>query len=364
MATSAPEPAPPRRTRHREIFEILHREIVSGRYADDGRLPGEQELCRRFAVSRPTAARALNDLRQQGLIERRPGAGTTLRRAAAPGGGLFGLVGAGLGRTEILGPIGGEIERSAAAHGHRVLLGDSGAAEADAAALCREFRRCGVSGVFLAPIESLAGRELVNRRMAEALAQAGIPVVLIDRDILDFPGRSGLDLVATDDVRAAYRLAQHVLARGCHRVGFVARPNPPSTTDLRIAGCRAALAAAATLDVHIGDPQDADFAAGLVRRHGHDAIICANDLTAADLMRSLASRRIAIPGSVRIAGFDDVQHAARLPVPLTTMRLPCRELGVVAVRTMLERIREPGVPARQIILDAQLVVRRSTAARR
>ncbi len=358
-------PSLPRLTKHRAIFEALQREIVRGAYAASGRLPGEIELTRRFKASRPTVARALNDLRQQGLIDRRPGAGTTLRRQAARRGGLLGLVGAGLGHTEILGPIGAEIERSAREHGCRLLLGDSGTAETDATALCREFRRSGVSGVFLAPLEALAGRELVNRRMADALAEVGIPVVLLDRDILDFPGRSGLDLVATDDVRAAYRLTQHVLARGSRRLGFVARPHPPSTTDLRIAGCRAAAALVdgATLQVHLGDPQDADFAARLVRRHGHDALICANDLTATQLMRSLAARRVAVPGTVRIAGFDDVEQATRLPVPLTSMRLPCRELGITALRTMLERIREPGIPARQILLDAQLVVRRSTARR-
>ncbi len=358
-------PVPPPRTKHRAIFEVLQREIVRGDFAATGRLPSELALVRRFKASRPTVARAMNDLRLLGVVDRRPGAGTTLRRSEARQGGLFGLVGAGLGHTEILGPIGAEIERSAQAQGCRLLLGDSGTAESDATALCREVRRSGVAGVFLAPLETVAGRELANRRMAEALAEAGIPAVLLDRDILDFPGRSGLDLVAIDDVRAAYRLAQHLLARGSRNIGFIARPSPPSTTDLRIAGVRAAVALidGATLHVHLGDPQDASFAAGLVRTHGHDAIVCANDLTAAQLMRSLAGRRIVVPQRVRVAGFDDVQHASRLPVPLTTMRLPCRELGLVAVRTMLERIREPGVPARQILLDAQLVVRRSTAAR-
>lgn len=360
---SADRPPVPRPTRHHAIFETLQREIAAGRYAADGRLPGEIELAHRFRVSRPTVARALNDLRLQGLLDRRPGAGTTLRRTGGRTGGIFGLVGAGLGHTEILGPIGAEIERSAREQGCRVLLGDAGTAETDAAALCREFRRGGVSGVFLAPLETLAGRERINRRMAEALADAGIPVVLLDRDILDFPGRSGLDLVAIDDVRAAYRLAQHVLARGGRRLGFVARTTPPSTTDLRIAGCRAAAALVdgASLQVHLGDPQDADFAKGLVRRHGHDAIICANDLTAAQLMRSLSAQGIGVPHAVRLAGFDDVQHATRLAVPLTSMRLPCHELGIVAVRTMLERIRDPQLPPQQILLDARLVTRRSTA---
>lgn len=352
--------------RHRAIFETLLGEITTGRYRSTGQLPGELELTRRFAASRPTVARALNDLRLKGLIDRRPGAGSFLRSPSPTTGGLWGLVGAGLGHTEILGPIGAEIERSALTFGYRLLLGDVGTAEVDAAKLVREFRERGVAGVFLAPLETTAGRELVNRRLVTALAASGIPVVLIDRDLLDFPERSRLDLVATDDVRAGYRLAHHLLDRGCRRIGFVARPHPPSTTDLRIAGCRAAVAAEpeATLTVHVGDPQNQAFATGLVRRSGRDGLICANDLTAASLMRTLIGHGIAVPGAVRLAGFDDVRHATQVPVPLTTMRLPCREIGIVAVHTMLERIREPDVPPRQILLDARLIVRRSTAVRR
>jgi DNA-binding LacI/PurR family transcriptional regulator len=358
------QPVQARIPRHRSIFETLHGEIARGVYRATGQLPGEMELTRRFRASRPTVARALNDLRAKGLIDRRPGAGTFIRQAAPTSGGLFGLVGAGLGHTEILGPIGAEIERSAQTFGYRLLLGDAGIAESHAATLCREFRARGVAGVFLAPLETVAGREIVNRRMVTALAIAGIPVVLIDRDLLDFPERSDLDLVATDDVRAGFKLARHLMSRGCRRIGFVARPNPPSTTDLRIAGCRAAIAAeaGASLSVHFGDPQDAAFSTSLIRREKCHALICANDLTAAHLMRTLVDHGHAVPQTVRIAGFDDVRHSTMLPVPLTTMRLPCRDLGIIAVHTMLERIRDATLPARQIILDARLVVRRSTAA--
>lgn len=362
MPADAPPP-PPRRTRHRAIFEALQKEIATGAFAADGRLPTEQELTRRFRASRPTVARALNDLRGQGLIDRRPGAGTFLRSANPLHGGLIGLIGAGLGHTEILGPIGDEIARAARLARYHLLLGDAGGGERQADALGREFRARGVAGVVMAPLESLAGREAANRHIAAALAAAGIPVVLIDRDLLDFPARSALDLVAVDDVRAGCRLAAHLLERGCRRLGFVARPSPPSTTDLRIAGCRVAVAACpgAGLAVHLGDPDSPAFAGELLRRPACDGLICANDRTAAQLMRTLAAAGVRVPQQVRVAGFDDVRDAAGLPVPLTTMRLPCRELGAMAVRTLLERIREPDLPARLITLDARLVVRRSTA---
>lgn len=359
-------PSAPRRPKHRAILEALQREIAAGAFGADGRLPGEVALARRFGVSRPTAAHALAGLRELGLIVRAAGKGTFLRRRRPDAGGFLGLVGSGLGRTEILGPLGDALARAAEAQGFRLLLGDAGCAERDAEALCRSFVAGGVSGAFLAPLETVANRELANRRLAAGFAAAGIPLVLLDRDLLDFPARSRHDLVAVDDVRAGCRLARHLLERGCRRLAFVARPSPPSTTDLRLAGCRAAVAAVAgaALAFRTGDPGDPAFCAGLLAGAGCDAVIGANDATAAAVLAALVAQGVRVPGRVRIAGFDDVAAAAAGPVPLTTMRLPCRELALLAVRTLLERIREPGLPPRQVLADAALVVRRSTGAPR
>ena len=57
-------------------------------------------------------------------------------------------------------------------------------------------------GVFFVPFEHQADREDANRRIAESLRQAGIPVVLIDRDLGAFPNRSNYDLVGIDNRRA------------------------------------------------------------------------------------------------------------------------------------------------------------------
>jgi len=48
-----------------------------------------------------------------------------------------------------------------------------------------------------------------------------------------------------------------------------------------------------------------------------------------------------------------------LSVPLTTIHQPCTAMGAIAVNTMLERLREPKLPARDILLNFHLVVRAS-----
>jgi len=76
-------------------------------------------------------------------------------------------------------------------------------------------------------------------------------------------------------------------------------------------------------------------------------------------MQGLLALGLRIPHDVRVMGMDDVAYASLLPVPLTTMRQPCREIGMAAMTTMLERVNRPSMPPRHVMLDCPLVVRQS-----
>ena len=79
-------------------------------------------------------------------------------------------------------------------------------------------------------------------------------------------------------------------------------------------------------------------------------------------MQTLLAQGVRIPEDVRIVGIDDVSYAKLLPVPLTTVRQPCRTIGETALRVMLERIELPKLPARNVLLDCSLVIRKSCGA--
>ena len=73
--------------RYKLVADTLRSEITGGAYAKGG-FPTEAELCRRFKVSRFTVREALRELKDDGLIARRRGSGTTIRPAAVRGGAL------------------------------------------------------------------------------------------------------------------------------------------------------------------------------------------------------------------------------------------------------------------------------------
>ncbi len=67
---------------------------------------------------------------------------------------------------------------------------------------------------------------------------------------------------------------------------------------------------------------------------------------------------------MRVVGFDDVRYATLLSVSLTTIHQPCRDIAEVAFRALQERIREPTIPPRTLMLAPRLVVRESCGAYR
>lgn len=70
------------RARYEQIADHLRGLVASGRPGD--RLPSEAELCTRFGVSRMTARQALQVVANEGLIDRRRGAGTFIRTRPVP----------------------------------------------------------------------------------------------------------------------------------------------------------------------------------------------------------------------------------------------------------------------------------------
>jgi GntR family transcriptional regulator of arabinose operon len=354
--------------KHRQVFAELRTQIAAGQWAQGQRLPSEAELSRQFGASRITVGRAMRDLQEAGLVERRAGSGSYVK--ARPGASSFGLLIPDLGETEIFEPICQGMMASPLAREHALLWGSihgAGASKTERAwQLCRQYIERKVSGVFFAPLELTADKDVENRRIAQALDDAKIPVVLLDRTVVPYPGRGHHDLVGIDNRGAGYRITDHLLGLGCRRIAFVAMPRAAATVDAREAGYREALFARDITPTREWcfriDPEDSRDVERVMTVAQPDAIVCANDRTAARVMHTLLALGRSIPGDVRLVAIDDADYASLLPVPLTTLRQPTRQLGEAAMAAMLERTGRASLPTRDILLHCELIVRRSCGA--
>ena len=359
-----------RTTKNDRIIDFFRSRIQDGTYKPNQRLPSEIALCSRFGVTRATVGRALRELEHAGLIMRRQGSGSFVRQPDEHRTLTFGLLVPSLGEGEIFEPICNAIATATASHRHRLLWGQFSSSEASdrcvqSERLCQSYIEQKVDGVFFAPIELADNMYESNERIVGLLSAQGIPVVLLDQDVVKFPERSAFDLVGIDNRRAGYVLANHLLEQGCERIAFVAHPHSAQTVDARIAGYREALLdqhQCIDIDrVHFGDPDDPAFIDALLKgKQRPDAVMCANDYTAAKLIAALLRRGVQIPDDIRVTGVDDLKYAGLLTVSLTTIRQPCRAMGEAAAHALFERADHPAMPGRDILLDFQLVPRNSS----
>lgn len=353
-----------------QIFETLRNDILNGKYAASKRFPSETMLCRRFRASRATIERALRELKRAGLLESRVGWGFCLSLMARNAFGTIGLIVPDYQKIDFFTSVCTEISRDFRDRGYSVLLGDISAPDPQmrgkwTVELARSCVERKITGVILEPVDLVDGSASATKEALRILDAAGIPVVLIDRDIEQPPMRSRYDLVGIDNVQAGYRLARHLLDQGARRIRFLTEPRPASTIRQRIQGV-----AQAVIDdggtwrkehvIEI-DPEDhRAIASVFAGKNPPDAIICRNDPLAARFIQMLAKQRKKVPRQVMIAGFDDAEFARYLSPALTSIRQPIRLIAEAATETLLNRIRNPKAPPKSIQLDVDLVCRASS----
>lgn len=355
----------------KQILATLLGDISSGVFAQDGKLPSEAALCKRFGVSRMTLRGALAELQRRGLITKRNGAGSFLTRLAERKSGIIGMVVPDFRQFEFFSTLREELSRHCARLRYRVELVTTGETDCQdtVADLRHKVRRLAAlrpEGVIFRPYVSNAYSK-ANREVVQILRHAEIPVVLIDADIVRPPERSDCDLVAVDNIAAGRRIAHHLYQKGYRRIAFLAestgrRMNANWSNRLfGLAGELALLGAEDYVQTLSCRPDDVAALAMLLRKKNRpEAIVCGNDERAAILLASFKSMGVRIPEDIAVIGFDNSEHARLGIPPLTTISQPVGKIAATAFKTLLSRIRYPNNDPRETYLAAPLIVRSST----
>lgn len=352
--------------KHIQLFEELGRAIQKGAYMPGQRLPTEAELMQQFGVSRTTVTRTLRDLEHQGVIRRRRGSGTFVKEIQQSVIAQFGMIVHGVEPGSIFLNVYEALARVTDRTGDQLRLTHLNAQEnrdVEAAESAERMIKMGVRGVFYLPHSISQKTDPVNRRVLELFAAANVPVVLLDRDVCDFPQRSSYDLVGVDNLRGGYLLGQHMVDVGCRQPLFFSENISFSSARARWIGYRAAMEANNIEARAFGvDVESAAAVLQVVRRYKPDGIVCDNDRHAAIIMRHLLNAKISIPGEIKLAGFDDTPTASLLTVPLTTVRQPANAIALRAMSVMNDRIAHPHLPPVHVSVHCELVVRESTVS--
>ncbi len=382
MATAGP-------SKYLEVSRRIEAEIAGGRWRGR-RMPGVRAIAALYGVSAVTAARSVQVLRERGLIRSVPRSGSfAVDVDAGPAAGAAGPGGAGPGGRWALcfrttpGPwqraawsvtMGG-FEALAASAGlefaaDAFAIGEGTAPDAiDAQA--RRAAEAGVSGLFFLPSRTGEAATRQDERLLEACRAAGLPAVLVERNLRGEARPLDHDLVAADDREGAARCVDHLLAAGRRRVAFV-RGAPTSSHEDRLAGYLLAVHRAAGRGTPGGPgPIVIEHRADLPTREGHrrlaealieseaDGVVCYQDTAAIGLTVELLARRVQIPEELAIVGFEDLPIGSSFSLGLTTYALDSVGIAAEALRLIRRRIDEPDARPVKVTVPGRLIVRES-----
>ncbi len=250
------------------------------------------------------------------------------------------------------------VQEALAAHGYQLLLGTTDYNLDREAELVSALLGWAPPGVMIAGLRHLP-------RTVTILKNAGVPVV----EIMEYGARC-IDMnVGLSHFRAGTEMAEHLLARGYRKIGFVgARLRDDYRARQRYDGMHRHLSETKIAsDVLFDYPDSGGQQLGwnalgdiLTSNPELDALFFANDEMAVGAILRAQRDNIAIPGRIAIAGFNGLPISALATPALTTIISPRKLIGRTAAQMLLARITGSGPTARRVNVGLELAARQST----
>jgi DNA-binding LacI/PurR family transcriptional regulator len=247
------------------------------------------------------------------------------------------------------------IERAAHAAGYFVSIVSVTALDrASVLTAVERLRGQGVDGILLITPQEAAAQAVVH-------VPAGMPVVAVEAGPVE-----AVPVVAVDQFAGAVAATRHLLELGHRTVWHIAGPADFLEARERIDGWQSALEAAGS---DVPPLLSGDWSA----RSGYElgqrlatvsdvtAVFAANDQMALGTLRALHEVGRQVPRDISIVGFDDIPEAQFFIPPLTTVRQDFNEMGRQSLMLLLSEIGAPERSSSRVIVEAELMVRASTA---
>jgi len=371
----------PRELKYLGLSRALEEDIKTGTWPD-GRMPSLRELAEEHGVSVVTISRAVQVLRDKGLIARTDNSGCYLAGSGDREVGQYAIC---------LRVTAGRWQRYAGA----ILRIGFDAVQADREAEFREpfdwgpgtppevirsqvrqAAAAGLTGVFFLPSRVSAEEARADEIFLDACDAARLPVVLIERNLYGRYRPLTRDLVSVDDFDGAVQCTRHLFDLGRKRVAVVVA-SACSSHDDRVAGYLHVLHTTAALGDRSGvcadplvvqlppdlPPKESDrWLADRLLAAKADGVFCYQDSVAVGLMVELLARGVRVPQDVAVAGFENLPIGNLFTVGVTTYAYPAAELVRSGMRAMRQRADHPNIPPTHSRIRGELIVRESTRA--
>ncbi len=358
-----------------KIYQDLIDRITSGEYRAGMMLPSETALCKQYGVSRITAKRALDLLREQGYIMRRQGSGSYVntkmqsRTAAAAGGGeMIGLILSSFSDSYGSYTIAG-VEEACRQAGYHLLLRVSGHDMRDESEAIFSLIEAGIKGLLLIPQHNRYYNPDVLQLMLN-----GFPLVVIDREMKGV----SLPYVGFNNFDASRHMAEQLIERGHRQIAFLSSDVlSASSLKARLSGFKSAFFAKKLIwneSLQLTNLRNMLAGQSPAEQRKIDSLAIRRFLNANPevtavfateyeialmVFEQLDEMGIQVPEEMSVVSFDGPVEKGTNPFLTRTLQ-PEREIGKLAVQTLINVMMEEPVEM-ELLLNGTYLANQSIA---
>ncbi len=249
-------------------------------------------------------------------------------------------------------------EEEAAKNGYNIILANTN--------LSSETEKSAINTLLEKRIDGLllASSMLTEEKFRAYLDSLGVPYVFMVRRSED----KQAPFVGNDNIRGAFDIVDYLIRTGSRRIHFLNMNKDSTSSKDRLKGYMQALAAGGieydpTLVFNMRPEIEEGYTVMrniLERGETVRALFCGCDILSIGAMEAILEKGLDIPADIRVCGYDDIEFAAYLRRPLTTMRQPKEIIGVKAIELLLNLIQKKREYPDVVVLKSELVVRQST----
>ncbi|OPJ60967.1 LacI family DNA-binding transcriptional regulator [Clostridium oryzae] len=188
-----------------------------------------------------------------------------------------------------------------------------------------------------------------------------IPIVMAD----NFAEGLDVSFIASNNYDGGTKIIEHMVKQGYKKIGIILGDKSSTASNKRFKAYMDVLERNhIQYDENIVVNTNATFDDGfntakrLIDKKV-DSIFCINDTVAMGVIKYCYMNKIYIPKELGIAGYDNIEQSAMLPVPLTTVDQDSSLMGKMAAEVLLKRVENQRPTNEKIILEPKLIVRKS-----
>ncbi len=223
---------------------------------------------------------------------------------------------------------------------------------------------------FQTEISGIIILSVFSKEYIDQIMKYNTPVVFLDApNQIEASSQYG-DVILCEGKNSIRKITNNLISQGLTKIGFIGDITYCRTINDRYQGYLSALGSAGLAKddsiIATYHPANRFYKAEEVEKalnnfsYMPEAIVCANDDIALDVIRYIRSRGMAVPKDVAVTGYDNVEGMAQVEPFLTTVRVGNQRLGRRLVQQLMWRIKNPTFPKEVIIIEVEVIFRQSS----